>query len=61
MAGYWTVNAGKLAKVVRSKCVTCRILDKRPKSQKMGGIPKEQLLIRYPGEILSLCRSEVNK
>ena len=43
MAGYWTVKAAKLAKTVRSKCITCRILDKRPITQQMGGIPKGQL------------------
>jgi len=44
LGGYWTTEAAKLAKMIRSRCVTCRILDKRPIDQLMGEIPKQQLM-----------------
>ena len=44
MDGFWTVQAAKLAKVIRSKCVICRFLDKTPISQSMGRIPEHQLV-----------------
>ena len=44
LMGYWTTDAAKLAKKVKSCCVTCRYLDKRPMDQLMGNIPKQQLV-----------------
>ena len=36
MNGFWTVQAGKLAKSVKSKCIICRYLDRNALSQSMG-------------------------
>ena len=30
LSGYWTTEAAKLARNIKSNCVTCRILDKKP-------------------------------
>ena len=30
MLGYWTPQAAKLAKQIKNRCVTCKLLDKRP-------------------------------
>ena len=68
MAGFWTPQAGKLAKTIKSRCVTCRYLDHHPIVQVMGGIPKErledpvvwgQVELDLMGPFL--CRSDVNK
>ena len=68
LMGYWTTEAAKMAKVIKSRCVTCRYLDKRPISQLMGSIPKEQLISPMAwGDVELdlfgpfLCRSDVNK
>ena len=68
MSGFWTVRASKLAKKVKSKCVTCRILDKQPVHQAMGGIPSQQVINPMAwGEVEMdlfgpfLCRGEANK
>ena len=68
MSGFWTIRAAKLAKLVKSKCVTCRILDKQPIHQAMGGIPTQQVLSPMAwGEVEMdlfgpfLCRGEANK
>ena len=34
--GYWTANANKLARKIKSTCVTCRYLDRNAISQIMG-------------------------
>ena len=68
MMGFWTTQANRLAKSIKGKCVTCRLLDKRPEGQVMGGIPKEQLVnpIAWGHVEMDLfgpflCRGEVNK
>ena len=68
MMGFWCVRAAKLAKKVKSKCVTCRILDKQLIHQAMGGIPSQQILSPMAwGEVEMdlfgpfLCRGEANK
>ena len=40
MMGYWTTQAGKLAKLVKNSCVICKLLDKKVLKQSMGGLPK---------------------
>ena len=68
MLGYWTPQAGKLAKLVKGKCVVCRYLDHHPYGQVMGGVPKERLInpVAWGNMELDLfgpflCRSDVNK
>ena len=68
LMGYWTPQAGKLAKRIRSACVMCRYLDKRVMNQVMGGIPKDQLVNPVAWGQLELdlfgpfaCRSDVQK
>ena len=34
--GYWVVQAGKLAKMIKGRCVICRYLDKPLLGQRMG-------------------------
>ena len=43
LVGFWTSKAIMLTKSVKSNCVTCRILDKKPMNQNMGGIPEIKL------------------
>ena len=43
LSGYWTTEAAKLARHIKSMCVTCRILDKKPIAQQMGNIPRDQI------------------
>ena len=43
LSGYWTTQATKLAKSVKSKCVNCRMLDKKPEHQLMGSLLKDKL------------------
>ena len=68
MAGFWTPQAGKLAKSVKNLCVTCRYLDHHPIGQVMGGIPRERLenpMVWGQVELDLMgpfvCRSDVNK
>ena len=68
LMGYWTTEAMKIAKAIKSRCVTCRILDKQPVNQLMGSIPQEQTLspVAWGDVELDLfgpfkCRSDVNK
>ena len=68
MMGYWCSQARKLAKSVKSKCVTCRYLDRKPMHQAMGRITREQLAssVAWGHVIMDLfgpfsCRSDVNK
>ena len=68
MLGYWTTQAGKLAKSVKSKCIVCKYLDKPAMGQIMGSLPKTQLVepIAWGQVEMDLfgpykCRSEVNK
>lgn len=44
MAGFLTVQAGRLAKKVKSCCVFCRYLDHQPISQLMGTFPRERFV-----------------
>ena len=68
MQGFWTPQAGKLAKSVKSACVVCRYLDKQVMCQTMGSLPKSQLVSPVAWGQLELdlfgpftCRSDVNK
>ena len=68
LMGFWTTKATVLAKSVRSSCVICRILDKKPMHQSMGGIPGDRLEnpIAWGHVETDLfgpfqCRSDVNK
>ena len=68
LMGYWTVQAGKLAKSVRSHCVICRFLDKKTVGQVMGGVPKEQLISPCAWGHVEVdlfgpfqCKSDVNR
>ena len=68
LQGYWTTDAAKLAKKIKSNCVTCRLLDKKPIHQLMGEIPKVQLVNQVAWNEIELdlfgpfmCRSDVNK
>ena len=68
MLGYWTTNAPKLAKFVKSRCVTCRFLDRTAISQAMDSVPGSQLNNPVAWGHIELdlfgpfkCRSEVNK
>ena len=40
---FWVPQARKLIKSVKSKCVKCRILDKKCLDQRMGNLPEERL------------------
>ena len=40
---FWVPQARKLIKAVKSKCVKCRILDKKCLDQRMGNLPEERL------------------
>ena len=66
--GYWTTQAGKLAKSVKNSCVVCRFLEKRTLGQTMGGIPKDQMISPAAWGHLELdlfgpfsCRSDTHK
>jgi len=66
--GYWTTQASKLAKKVKSNCITCRYLDRKPMKQMMGSIPKDQMVqpVAWGDVELDLfgpftCRGDVNK
>ena len=68
LLGFWTTQAGKLAKSVRNFCVVCRYLDKQPMKQKMGSLPKNQLVSPIAWGHLEMdlfgpfsYRSDVNK
>ena len=68
MLGFWTTQAGKLAKKVKVACVICRHLDKRVMHQAMGSLPKKLLLNPIAWGQLEMdlfgpfsCRSDVNK
>ena len=68
LLGFWTTQAGKLAKSVRNFCVVCRYLDKQPMKQVMGSLPKNQLISPIAWGHLEMdlfgpfsCRSDVNK
>ena len=68
MMGYWTMEATKWAKLIKSCCVQCKSLDKRPMNQIMGGIPRKQLInwvawAHVEVDLFgpSICRSDVNK
>ena len=68
MSGFWTPQASKLAKSIKSRCVTCKLLDKRPEHQLMGGIPRDQLSEASSWSHVEMdlfgpfvCRSDVNK
>ena len=68
MNGYWTPQAAKLAKKIKLRCVTCRLLEKKPSHQLMGSIPKELLTntVAWGSVEMDLfgpfsCRSDVNK
>ena len=68
LMGFWTVQAGKLAKTVRSRCVICRYLDKRTMNQAMGNVPRSQLVSPAAWGHVEvdlfgpfLCKSDVNK
>ena len=68
LQGYWTTQASKLAKKVKSECITCRRLDKKPMIQEMGNIPKDLLVNQVAWGHVEMdlfgpfsCRSEVNK
>ena len=68
MLGYWTTHAAKLAKSIRTRCMTCRYLDKTAMKQKMGSIPGNQLMnpVAWGHVEMDLfgpfrCRSEINK
>ena len=68
MMGYWTTGASKLAKSVKTRCVICRILDKKPIQQEMGSIPGLQLVQPIAWGYVEMdlfgpivCRSDVHK
>ena len=68
MQGFWTVQATRLAKAIKSKCVICRFLDKTPILQTMGTIPEHQLVqpVAWGHVEIDLfgpfvCRSDVQK
>ena len=68
MMGYWVAQVSKMAKVIRSSCVTCKKLDKRPLNQLMGPIPdslmSEPMVWSHVETDLFgpfVCRSDVNK
>ena len=68
MAGYWTTQAGKLAKKVKNSCTFCRYLDHHPIHQQMGTFAKDRLInpVAWGHVELDLmgpylCRSDVNK
>ena len=68
LMGFWTTKASMLAKSVKSNCVICRILDKKPMNQNMGGIPETQLIdpVAWGHVETDLfgpfqCRSDTNK
>ena len=44
MAGFWTTQAGRLAKKVRTSCVFCQYLDHQPINQKIGTFPKQSFV-----------------
>ena len=68
MNGFWTPQAIRQAKKVRSEFVICRLLDKQPMNQQMGSVSKERLVnpgtwshveIDLKGPFV--CCSDVNK
>ena len=68
MQGFWTVQATRLAKAIKSKCVICRFLDRTPILQTMGTIPEHQLVqpVAWGHVEIDLfgpfvCRSDVQK
>ena len=44
MSGFWTTQAAKLAKSIKTRCILCRHLDRTTMRQIMGSIPSDQLL-----------------
>ena len=44
MAGYWTKQAGQLAKKVKNNCMFCQYLDYHPIHQQMGTFSKERFV-----------------
>ena len=68
LSGYWTTEAAKLARRIKSMCVTCRILDKKPIAQQMGNIPRDQITKPVAWGHIEMdlfgpvvCRSDVHK
>ena len=68
MHGYWTNQAGKLAKRIKSQCIICRYLDKTPLKQTMGSVPMDQVVSPMAWGYVEMdlfgpfkCRSEINK
>ena len=68
MASFWTTQAWRLAKKVRTSFVFCRYLDHQLINQKMGTFSKQKFV--YPiawGDVeldlmgTNICRSDVNK
>ena len=68
MGGFWTPQAIRLARKVRSEWVICHLLDKQPMKQQMGSVSKERLVnpgtwshieIELKGPFV--CCSDVNK
>ena len=44
MDHFWTTQAGRLAKKVRTSCAFCHYLDHQPIKQRMGTFPRDKFV-----------------
>ena len=68
MNGFWTTQAGKVAKSVKAKCIVCRYLDKNALCQTMGSHAAKPLVSPMSWGHVEVdlfgpfsCRSDINK
>ena len=68
MNGFWTTQAGKVAKSVKAKCIVCRYLDKNALCQTMGSHAAKPLVSPMAWGHIEIdlfgpfsCRSDTNK